>query len=52
MAADALQESKKLIAQIDPEVLEVGPNLITTPGMFGWLKSLAPKLILKKQKSI
>ena len=44
-----LEQSKKLIAQIDPEVLEIGPNLITTPGMFGWFK-VGPKANFEKSK--
>lgn len=37
-AYDALQRSKKLIQQVDPQVLEVPGNLPDIAGMFGWFK--------------
>jgi len=34
----SLQDSKRIVKQIDPEILEVNSDLESTPGMFGWFK--------------
>ena len=44
-----LQNNKKLCLSINPEVLEVPENILTTPGMFGWFK-VGPKADFKKSK--
>jgi len=49
LASDALQESKKIISQVDPEVLEIDPNVINIPGMFLWAK-VGPKANFQKAK--
>jgi aspartate/methionine/tyrosine aminotransferase len=38
MSAMALEENKKIIKQVDPEILEVPSDIENTPGMFGWFK--------------
>lgn len=45
----ALQESKKIMMQINPEVLEVPANLLDIPGMFLWAK-VGPKANFEKAK--
>lgn len=45
----ALDEAKNLITQVDPEVLEVPPNVILSQGMFGWFKT-GPKFDPAKAK--
>jgi hypothetical protein len=49
MAFDSLTKSKKIVQQINPEVLEVPANLDQIPGMFGWFK-VGPKADLQKAK--
>lgn len=44
-----IQKSKKIIKQIDPEVLVVPENIEKIPGMFAWLK-IGEKADLKKSK--
>lgn len=38
VAFEELRQNKKLISQVDPEVLEVPTNYHSRPGMFGWFK--------------
>jgi aspartate/methionine/tyrosine aminotransferase len=45
----ALQESKKIMMQVNPEVLEVPANLLDIPGMFLWAK-VGPKANFEKAK--
>jgi aspartate/methionine/tyrosine aminotransferase len=44
-----LQESKKIIQKVDPEILEVNSDLEKNPGMFGWFK-IGPKADFTKSK--
>jgi aspartate/methionine/tyrosine aminotransferase len=48
-ASMALDESKKIIQQVNPEVLEVPADIETLPGMFGWFKT-GPKADFQKSK--
>jgi aspartate/methionine/tyrosine aminotransferase len=48
-SASDLEQSKKIIQQVDPEILEVPTNLISNPGMFGWFK-VGPKADFVKAK--
>lgn len=48
-ASMALDESKKIIRQVNPEVLEVPAEIETNPGMFGWFK-VGPKADFEKSK--
>lgn len=45
----ALQEAKKIICQVDPEVLEINSDFPNTSGMFGWFK-VGPKANFQKAK--
>lgn len=45
----ALDESKKIIQQVDPEILEIPLDVEKTPGMFGWFK-VGPKADFFKSK--
>lgn len=45
----SLIESKKIISQVDPEVLEVPSDLEKSNGMFGWFK-VGPKANFQKAK--
>lgn len=45
----ALRESKKIIQEVSPEILEVPSNYTDVPGMFGWFK-VGPKADFKKAK--
>ena len=45
----ALDESKRIIQQVNPEILEVPANIMETPGMFGWFK-VGPKADFVKSK--
>ena len=45
----SLDESKKLITQVDPEVLEVPADVVMSNGMFGWFKT-GPKFDQTKAK--
>lgn len=45
----SLLESKKLITQVDPEVLEVPASVVNSQGMFGWFKT-GPKFDQAKAK--
>lgn len=38
LSFQALQNSKRIIRQVDPEILEVPSDMEKIPGMFGWLK--------------
>ncbi len=38
LSANALAESKKIIRQVDPEILEINEDIESSPGMFGWFK--------------
>lgn len=49
MSFDALQQSKKIITQVDPEILEVPANMEEVPGMFGWFKT-GPKFSPERAK--
>ena len=49
IAFDSLQESKKIIKQVDPEILEVPANMEEVPGMFGWFKT-GPKFSPERAK--
>lgn len=49
MSYAALQESKKIAMQINPEVLEVPTNLLEIPSMFLWAK-VGPKANFEKAK--
>ena len=44
-----LQQSKKIVKQIDPQVLEVPTDIEQTPGMFLWAK-VGPKADFNKSK--
>lgn len=45
----ALIEAKKIISQVDPEVLEIPADLVNSNGMFGWFK-VGPKANFQKSK--
>lgn len=45
----ALQESKKIIQQVSPEILEIPPHYENNVGMFGWFK-VGPKADFAKAK--
>jgi len=45
----ALDNSKKLMKQVDPEILEIPENIEQTAGMFGWFKA-GPKADFTKSK--
>ncbi len=45
----ALIEAKKIISQVDPEVLEIPADLVGSNGMFGWFK-VGPKANFQKSK--
>lgn len=47
--ANALFTSKRIMTQVDPEILEVPEDLVHTPGMFGWFK-VGPKCNLAKAR--
>jgi len=44
-----LQESKKIIQKVDPEILEVNSDIEQNAGMFGWFK-VGPKADFNKSK--
>lgn len=44
-----LQQSKKIIQKVSPEILEVSAGFEQTPGMFGWFK-VGPKADFTKSK--
>jgi aspartate/methionine/tyrosine aminotransferase len=46
---EALQKSKKIIKQVDPEILQVSTILEELPGMFGWFHT-GPKFNPEKAK--
>jgi aspartate/methionine/tyrosine aminotransferase len=48
-ASMALADSKRIIQQVNPEILEVPANIMETPGMFGWFK-VGPKADFIKSK--
>ena len=48
-SAAALTANKKIVSQIDPEILEVPANLEDIPGMFLWAK-VGPKANFQKSK--
>lgn len=45
----ALEESKKIIKTVSPEILEVPADMENIPGMFGWFK-VGPKADFEKAK--
>ena len=49
LAFDALQENKRLIKQIDPEILQVPDNMEDVAGMFGFFK-IKDYSVLEKAK--
>lgn len=49
MSRMALEESKKIIKGVDPEILEINPDIEQTPGMFGWFK-VGPAANFEKSK--
>ena len=49
LSALSLAESKKIIQKVDPEILEVSPEVEKIPGMFGWFK-VGPKANFEKAK--
>jgi aspartate/methionine/tyrosine aminotransferase len=49
LSSNALLEAKKIISQVDPEVLVVPKNIESIPGMFGWFK-VGPKANFEKAK--
>ncbi len=49
LAFEELRANKKMMAQVDPEVLEVPADYYRTPGMFGWFK-VGPKCDLTKAR--
>lgn len=49
MSSMALAESKKIIQGVDPDILEVTPNMEQVPGMFGWFK-VGPLANFEKSK--
>lgn len=48
-SSNALAESKRIVKNIDPEILEVPQDFENTPGMFGWFK-VGPKADFEKSK--
>lgn len=48
-ASMALAESRKIIKQVNPEILEIDPDIENIPGMFGWFK-VGPKADFVKSK--
>lgn len=48
-ASMALAESRKIIKQVSPEILEINPDIENIPGMFGWFK-VGPKADFVKSK--
>lgn len=48
-ASMALAESRKIIKQVSPEILEISPDIENIPGMFGWFK-VGPKANFEKSK--
>jgi aspartate/methionine/tyrosine aminotransferase len=48
-AHEALTNSKRLLLQVDPDILMVAPQMVNINGMFGWLR-VGPKANFQKSK--